>query len=147
MPILTADVQKRICQAVENGHTLNVAAMEGGVTRATLEGWLEAGVNGDLAYTGLVDAIQLAGARAEKAQVERLLEGGRGWQSAMAWLERQRAKSWSKVARKEVSFEEGLAGMSDEQLLALERQLEAKLTKAKALPAPTPKPPPTTESK
>lgn len=100
----TPNTVTRLAAAIAEGHTIEVACFQGGITHTTWSKWMMRGTAGEEPYAGFVAAIREAMAKAEekltKVVINAATEGG-DWRAALALLERRHPDRWSK--RTEIS--------------------------------------------
>lgn len=95
---LDADRQKRVCDALKDGNTRDVAARHAGIKVQTFFNWL---ARGRAAKEGLFrdffDAVKKAEQEAEMASVKVIRKAApKNWCAAAWWLERRRNRKWGK---------------------------------------------------
>ena len=127
---LNADVQKRICDALQKGNTRRVACLVGGIAEQTLSNWLNKGENPRLKKDGspykedepfieFLGSIKKAEATAEQEALVHIKNAmPDSWQAAAWYLERKRPQDWAKQDRN-AAREEG-----NEKLDEIDRKLE-----------------------
>lgn len=121
-------VQKKICNALENGNSIANSARLAGLDPRTVERYLAKGRAGDERFVPFLDAVELARAKAEDDALSTIKVAAREgtWQAEAWWLERTRPKRYAlkKVDTKQV--DEELARMTPEQRAAEWKRLTGK---------------------
>lgn len=118
--------EKRICDALRDGHSYAAAASAGGVDEATLHRWRQLGRDGDEQYREFYERVQRADREAEDRAVQVLKSamGGEDMRlatdTAWKWLARRRAAQWQ-----ESKAEEPLSMDEAERLVEEVRKLTA----------------------
>lgn len=130
---LTAEVQKKIVEAISLGNYQDVAAQYAGIDRATFYRWMEKGRQDEPEplYKAFHDAVEAAKASAEVravVQINRAATEGT-WQAAAWWLERTRPKKYGRFDRNEISGPDGGPMRIDVSTEDLERKVAAILAK------------------
>ncbi|NRA34565.1 MAG: hypothetical protein HRU17_14615 [Polyangiaceae bacterium] len=100
---LTDDLIRSVCASIERGNYADTALRAHGIPRSTFYAWLQRGRKGDEPYRTLVDAIEVAGAKAEMtllatvAAGDPLANGERNTATHARWiLERTRHRNFGK---------------------------------------------------
>ena len=112
--LLTPEVQEAICEAIENGATLEIAAQAAGIAPRTLDEWLHHGrkelqENPDAAgpCANFVRAANVASAKLETDLLATIQAASEKNWTASAWLlERKHPSRYAKVDRLRVSGDE-----------------------------------------
>jgi hypothetical protein len=120
---LTPETQDAICQAVEKGAPVTIAAAAVGIADRTVNFWLQRGANAELAEDGKDEkyrlfllAVQQSRARYCARAVECIHDAmPKDWRAALAMLERQFPAFFSKVLRGEVSVTQDKADISQDR--------------------------------
>lgn len=135
---LTKETQARICDLIESGNTVAVAAQAAGITEQTFYNWKRRGEAAEerqrvgekltateRSYLSFFEAIKRAEAVSHAAAVAQIRKAGdKQWQALAWWLERKFPEQWGRrdttkieatVRQKEVKPEE----LSDEELALL----------------------------
>jgi len=112
-------VSRRICDAIKNGNSREMAAHSAKIAVSTLYAWLRRGRAGESPFVELLEATKKAEAEAEGEAVEIIRAAGRKgtWQAAAWWLERRYPKRWAlrKQAAEKLSSSERVEQMTPEQ--------------------------------
>lgn len=115
---LTKQVQEKVCRAIADGQTREVAARLANVSPASLYAWLKQGrEDASGPFLEFLEAFRRAEAESEEQMVLAIrLAAVDDWRAAVAWLEKRRPKVWGRDARrlrdlekKLVELEKGLA--------------------------------------
>ena len=102
---LTADVQAKICEALQLGVSWKAAAAHGGVSEQTVIRWRERGESGEEPFCAFLEAATRARDSAEvrmAAAVVMAVKDGDA-RAAMWWLERRRPATWGQRVAEEVT--------------------------------------------
>ena len=109
---LTDALIKSVCDCIEQGNYADTALRAHGIPRSTFYAWLQRGRAGDEPYRTLVDAIEVAGAKAETkllatvAAGDPLANGERNTATQARWiLERTRHRSFGKEHQTDIATE------------------------------------------
>ena len=112
--LLTPEVQEAICEAMEFGATLEIAAQAAGIGARTLDEWLQHGrkelrenPDAEGPCANFVRAVNIASAKLERDLLANIqAEAEKNW-TARAWLlERKFPQRYAKVDRLRVSGDE-----------------------------------------
>ena len=88
--VLTPEVQKTICEAIEDGCYVETAVSLAGISRPTFYVWLKKGAGGDPKYSDFVDTIKKAMAKSEHDAIQIINKAAEKNWTAAAWkLERR----------------------------------------------------------
>ncbi len=118
--LLTPAVKKTICQAIETGATLEIAAQAAGIGSRTLDEWLHHGrkeLQEDPDASGpcaaFVSEVMIASAKNEQELIGIIRkEAPKTWQAAAWLLERKFPQRYARVDRRRVSGDEVIQGVS-----------------------------------
>lgn len=138
----TRGLHDRIVQLIEAGNRPVVAAGMAGITSATFHRWIQQGREGNPHLVEFAQDVELAESRAEGNAVETVQKAAlEDPEYAKWWLERARAKGWSKQVRTIVEHEledviERLHAAFAHEPKTFERILAAIAGETVALPEP-----------
>lgn len=125
--VLTAEVQRRIIEAIVGGDPLQTAVRRSGISYEGFYYWrcrLKEGHKDALIYTDFFKAVNLAQNEAEHLILRQLLESAYGWQR-FAWvLERRYNNHWGKQVTINLKGVKSLAELSDAELEEAKRQAD-----------------------
>ncbi len=125
---LTPDLGNRIISLVRRGAHRETACASAGVTRRTLEMWLERAKGGphSTRYKRFAEALDKAEAETESVAVSAIIVAGKQDWRALAWvLERRGAQRWNSKRAAEKKDESRKGTLSDLIALRLESADEA----------------------
>lgn len=101
---LTKELQTRICEYIYSGSSKQDAALLCGITRKTLENWLERGKTEELGmYVDFAEAVETALAAFKQTQIDLIATAAeKHWQAAAWLLERRFPREWGRREALEV---------------------------------------------
>lgn len=102
---LTPKLQQKICELIQIGNSKKDAALLCGITRRTLEYWLQKAQDEESGpYAAFAEALEQAQATFKQTQIEIITSAaGKQWQAAAWLLERRFPREWGR--RESISAE------------------------------------------